>query len=157
MIDCAVAVFLSPFAIGQDIFESIDKARPHDVDSICILPFFQQVVGVCTISSNIFKSVFDTVSHATDIAIKYKWIKGLPYEECQKLSLASVLRCCETEEYKEVVRNRFKSDERNLPRHLCYILVGIIRAIPIAGTLYSIVRFNELDVRCFNYLKNKFS
>lgn len=133
-----------------DIIESVEATRPNEVHLLCCFPGVQQIIGIFTVFSNACKSSLDAISHVEDIAIKYKWAKGLPYQERQKLRIEADIRSYEEEDYIEKIRERYRSNERDLPRHLFYIFVGIIRAIPVLGTIYSVSRLYVSDVRPLN-------
>ena len=96
-------------------------------DTVCVLPIVQTVVGVCTFLSNMIKVIYDlaralftnTWKGDNELYEKREKAVGTPDE------------------------NQFNQNILSLPgyqfeQHVLYMCIGLIRAVPVIGTAYSL-------------------
>lgn len=95
------------------------------VNKICLVPIAQQIVGVGTVLSNLVKCIND---------IGLFIIGGVKHE------FGMALAVLDKEKEDELVRKHDKlqyKTRKHLTQHITYIGIGILRAIPIVGSVYS--------------------
>lgn len=114
---------------------------PSDIDLLCIFPGVQQVVGVSTVLANCVKSFYDVALHIHDLGVKI--FGGVSYQEWRDLNIEADLSRWEGDDENEKAAYIEKNygEGRNLQRHLYFILIGVIRATPILGSVFSLYHF----------------
>ncbi|MBA2369008.1 MAG: hypothetical protein H0V82_08305 [Candidatus Protochlamydia sp.] len=102
-------------------------------DTLCILPVVQQIIGGATFLSNLVKTIYDIAK-----AILTKtWKGGLElYEERS--------RAFNTPQEEEVNQRILSLPGYQFEMHTLGMMVGIIRAIPLVGTLYSLAAHYDM-------------
>ncbi|WP_068471265.1 hypothetical protein [Candidatus Protochlamydia phocaeensis] len=96
-------------------------------DFVCIFPGIQQVVGVATILSNSVKAIYDLARAL--FTLTWKNSSALYEERAQALNAPA--------ELKKIEKRILSLPGYQFELHTLYMLIGIIRAIPVLGTLYS--------------------
>lgn len=103
-------------------------------DTLCIFPVVQQVIGAATFVSNLLKTIYNIAK-----AIFTKtWKGGVElYEERD--------RALNTPQEAEVTQRILSLPGYQIEMNVAYMAVGIIRAIPVIGTIYSLGAHYELN------------
>ncbi len=120
-------------------------------DALSIFPFAQQIVGASTVLSNTVKLLIDIADLVT---AKFAEIIGTKAREKRYDALIENGRELKTH-YQEckragLLRQQRENEQvmlgcrRNIEQHVKFIGVGLLRAVPVAGTVFSIVRISRV-------------
>ncbi len=128
---------------------SIDKKYVPSADALSVLPVAQQVVGAGTVLSNVGKlglDVFNRIGLALDQRSTNKELKAIEaYKKDGDIKvlpryLRNTIAREQVELHVNALDKALAKNKADRTQHIKYIAIGIIRAIPVVGTIYSIYR-----------------